>query len=143
MKVSAKLSALKTIKWYEYAVRFLLGGCVTVVAGLLAKHYGPVFGGLFLAFPAIFPASATLVEKHQRQKKRRAGIVESNRGQEAAGLDAAGATLGSLGLAVFALVIWKLLPVWNVWVVFATAIACWLGVSVGLWWIRKKHFSRS
>jgi hypothetical protein len=42
----------------------LLGGVVTVVAGLLAKHYGPVFGGLFLAFPAIFPASATLVDKH-------------------------------------------------------------------------------
>jgi Protein of unknown function (DUF3147) len=143
MKVSAKLSVLKTIKWYEYAVRFLLGGCVTVVAGLLAKYYGPVFGGLFLAFPAIFPASATLVEKHQRQKKRHAGIVETNRGQEAAGLDAAGATLGSLGLAVFALVIWKLLPVWNVWVVFATAIACWLGVSVGLWLIRKKHFMKS
>ena len=143
MKVSAKLSALKTIKWYEYAVRFLLGGCVTVFAGLLAKHYGPIFGGLFLAFPAIFPASATLVEKHQRQKKQRAGIVKTTRGREAAGLDAAGAMLGSLGLAVFALVIWKLLPVWNVWVVFATAIACWLGVSVGLWLIRKKHFSRS
>jgi hypothetical protein len=143
MKVSAQLSALKTTKWYEYAARFLLGGCVTVVAGLLAKYYGPVFGGLFLAFPAIFPASATLVEKHQRQKKRRAGIIETTRGQQAAGLDAGGAILGSLGLAVFALIIWKLLPVWNVWIVFMTAVVCWLGVSVGLWLIRKKHFSRS
>jgi len=62
MKVSANFSALKKTKWYEYAVRFLLGGSVTVIAGLLAKYYGPVFGGLFLAFPAIFPASATLVD---------------------------------------------------------------------------------
>lgn len=143
MKVSANLSALKTTRWYEYAVRFVLGGCVTAGAGLIAKHYGPVFGGLFLAFPAIFPASATLVEKHQRQKKRRAGIVDTKRGQEAAGLDAAGATLGSLGLTAFALVVWRLLPGWNVWAVFAMAIAGWLGVSVGLWLIRKKHIAQS
>jgi Protein of unknown function (DUF3147) len=91
MKVSANFSALKKTKWYEYAVRFLLGGTVTVVAGLLAKHYGPVFGGLFLAFPAIFPASATLVDKHERQKKHRAGIPQTTRGRQVAGVDAAGA----------------------------------------------------
>src|ERR1700721_2059300 len=110
MKVSANFSALKKTKWYEYAVRFLLGGSVTVVAGLLAKHYGPVFGGLFLAFPAIFPASATLVEKHERQKKRKAGIVNTARRREAAALDAWGATRGILGLVFFALLVWKLLP---------------------------------
>jgi hypothetical protein len=30
--------------------------------GLLAKKFGSTVGGLFLAFPAIFPASATLIE---------------------------------------------------------------------------------
>jgi hypothetical protein len=143
MKVSADFSALKKIKWYEYAVRLLLGGSVTVIAGLLAKRYGPVFGGLFLAFPAIFPASATLVEKHERQKKQRAGIVKSTRGQQAAGMDAAGAALGSIGLAAFALVIWKLLPVWNGGATFAAAVAAWLCVSFALWWIRKKHWLHS
>src|SRR6202163_934628 len=102
MKVSANFSAVKKTKWYEYAVRFVLGGSVTVVAGLLAKYYGPVFGGLFLAFPAIFPASATLVEKHERQKKQRAGIAQTTRGRQAAAPDAAGAVSGSIGLAVFA-----------------------------------------
>jgi hypothetical protein len=143
MKVCADFSALKTTKWYEYAVRFLLGGSVTVVAGILAKYYGPVFGGLFLAFPAIFPASATLIDKHEREKKQRAGIKHTPRGRQMAGVDAAGAALGSLGLATFAYIIWKLLPVWNVAVVLMVAVVVWFCVSVALWWIRKKHWSRS
>jgi hypothetical protein len=143
MKISANFSALKKTKWYEYAVRFLLGGSVTVVAGLLAKYYGPVFGGLFLAFPAIFPASATLVDKHERQKKQRAGIAQTTRGRQVAGVDAAGAALGSLGLATFAYTIWKLLPVWNVAGVFTVAVGAWLCVAVTLWRIRKKHWRHS
>ena len=140
MKVSANFTALKKTKWYEYAVRFLLGGSVTVVAGLLAKYHGPAFGGLFLAFPAIFPASATLVDKHERQKKQRAGIRQTTRGRQVAGVDAAGAALGSLGLATFAYIIWKLLPVWNVIGVFIAAVGAWVCVSVTMWWIRKKHW---
>src|ERR1700693_5432550 len=114
MRVSANFSVLKKTKWYECAVRFLLGGSVTVIAGLLAKYYGPVLGGLFLAFPAIFPASATLVDKHEREKKQRAGIKQTTRGRQVAGVDAAGAALGSLGLATFAFIIWKLLSLWIV-----------------------------
>ena len=64
MRVSLHLLALRQTKWYEYAVRFLFGGTITVLAGVIAKQYGPTMGGLFLAFPAIFPAGATLVEKH-------------------------------------------------------------------------------
>jgi len=143
MKVSANFSALKKTTWYEYAVRFLLGGSVTVVAGLLAKYYGPVFGGLFLAFPAIFPASATLVDKHEKEKKQRAGIPQTTRGRQVAGVDAAGAALGSLGLATFACIIWKLLPVWNVAGVFIAAVAAWLCVSCALWWVLKKHWRHS
>jgi hypothetical protein len=140
MKVSADFSTLKKTKWYEYAVRFLLGGSVTVVAGILARYYGPVFGGLFLAFPAIFPAGATLVDKHERQKKQRAGIQQTTRGRQVAGVDAAGAALGSLGLATFGYIIWKLLPVWNVAAVFLLAVTGWLCVSCALWWLRKKHW---
>ena len=143
MKVSANFSALKKTKWYEYAVRFLLGGSLTVIAGLLAKFYGPVFGGLFLAFPAIFPASATLVDKHEREKKQRAGIKHTTRGRQVAGVEAAGAALGSLGLATFAYIIWKLLPVWDVTGVFFTAVSAWLFISLTLWWIRKKHWRHS
>lgn len=103
------VSALKGTRWHEFAVRFVFGGAITVITGVLAKKYGPVFGGLFLAFPAIFPASATLVQKHETEKKRRAGITFSTRGRLAAALDARGAIMGGVGLIVFAAVMWKLL----------------------------------
>src|ERR1700689_3955358 len=113
MRVTFDFSALAKTRWYEYGVRFLFGGAITVVAGLLAKKFGPVFGGLFLAFPAIFPASATLVEKHEREKNQKAGIAHTARGRQAAALDAEGAVMGSIGLSCFAFTVWKFLPRWN------------------------------
>jgi hypothetical protein len=73
MNVSFNLGALATTKWYEYLVRFASGGAITVTAGILAKHFEPVFGGLFLAFPAIFPAGATLVAKHETPEETECG----------------------------------------------------------------------
>jgi hypothetical protein len=142
MKVTFDLSTLAGTRWYEYGVRFLLGGAITVIAGLIAKQFGPVFGGLFLAFPAIFPASATLVEKHEQEKKQKAGIMNTTRGRQAAALDARGATIGSLGLICFALLVWKLLPVWNAGVVLVAALFLWLGVSVVIWRASKRHWGR-
>ena len=130
MRVSAHFSALKETKWYEFAVRFFFGGAITVITGLLAKHYGPVFGGLFLAFPAIFPASATLVEKHEREKKQRAGIMHTIRGRQSAALDARGAAIGSLGLIVFAIVVWRFLERWNAPLTLLVALLVWLSVSI-------------
>ena len=115
MIVQLNPSALRETHWYEYLIRFALGGAVTVVAGLIAARFGPVVGGLFLAFPAIFPASATLIEKHVRRHKEKAGLSGVRRGREAAALDAAGAALGSLGLAAFALVIWLLIERLRLW----------------------------
>jgi hypothetical protein len=80
----------------------VLGGLVTVIAGLLAKAFGPVFGGLFLAFPAIVPASVTLIAKRERQTKARHGLDGMVRGGQAAALDAAGIVLGVVGLGCFA-----------------------------------------
>jgi hypothetical protein len=108
MIVRAKLSALKQGHWYEYLVRFGLGGIATVVAGLVADTWGPAAGGLFLAFPAIFCASATLIEKHERERKKKKGLKGKERGKDAAALDAAGAGLGSIALAVFGAVVWFL-----------------------------------
>jgi hypothetical protein len=140
MRVSIHLSALRKTKWYEYAVRFVFGGAISVLAGLVAKKYGPVLGGLFLAFPAIFPASATLVEKHERQKKKKAGITKTIRGRQAAALDAYGAALGAVGLFFFAVVVWMFLREYNVELVLFAATAMWTLASVLLWRARKSPF---
>jgi len=142
MNISLNLSALAKTRWYEYLVRFVFGGAITVTAGILAKHFGPVFGGLFLAFPAIFPASATLVAKHENQKKKNAGIAASSRGRQAAALDAAGAALGCAGLAGFAFTVWKLLPRYNSTLIFLAATAVWLALAILSWFIWKKHLCR-
>lgn len=141
MKINFDFSALAKIKWYEYAVRFLFGGAITVIAGLLAKRFGPVFGGLFLAFPAIFPASATLVEKHEKEKKQKAGIAYTLRGRQAAALDAEGASMGAIGLVCFAFTVWKLLPHWNAMLVLPAALGIWLAVSVSIWRLGKSRWT--
>jgi uncharacterized membrane protein (GlpM family) len=133
------LASLRRVQWHEYVVRFLLGGTITVVTGLIAKTWGPVIGGLFLAFPAIFPASATLLDKHERQKKRKAGIPATIRGRLAVGLDARGATLGSVAMGAFALLIWKALPAHNAAMVLGGALLLWTIIAISLWRLRKLH----
>src|SRR3984957_16087318 len=64
-RVQLNLPSLKETKPHEYAVRFLFGGLCTVLAGLIAERFGPGIGGLFLAFPAIFPAGTSLIESHE------------------------------------------------------------------------------
>lgn len=115
---------------------------MTVGAGLIAKEFGPGVGGLFLAFPAIFPAGATLIEKHEKEKREKAGLHGSVRGRKAAGIDAAGAALGSFGLFAFALVVKRFLVGHSSWLVLAGATVIWLAVSLLLWQIRKRKWSR-
>jgi hypothetical protein len=135
MIVQFKASAIRQTRWYEYLVRFVLAGAMTVVAGLIAARFGPVTGGLFLAFPAIFPASATLIEKHVRERKEKAGLPGARRGKEAAALDAAGAVLGSFGLA-FGLVIWLMIVQSPAWALVLAA-ASWLAVAVLGWQVQR------
>lgn len=138
MQVKVDPSALKRAQWHEYAIRFLVGGLITAIAGIIAKEYGAGVGGLFLAFPAIFPASATLIEKHETEKKREHGLDGTERGKEAASVDAAGAAMGSMGLFVFALLVWQFMPSHKAWLVAVAATLCWLSVSVLIWHIRKR-----
>ncbi len=139
MKILINLAALRQVKWYEHFTRFLLGGVISVLAALIAKALGPTVGGLFLAFPAIFPASATLLDKHEREKKQRAGIPVTIRGRLAVGLDARGAAMGSLALAAFAWVVWKMLPHASSSGTLGAALAIWIGLAVAIWRARKLH----
>ncbi len=92
-RIRVDIGKVKETSWKGYAIRFLFGGVVTAFTGWVAAKSGPVVGGLFLAFPAILPASVTLVREHEDA--------------DAAGQDAYGAMLGSIGLAAFGAVIWE------------------------------------
>ena len=137
MAVKLKLSTLAEGHWYEYAIRFVLGGAATMLAGWIATEWGPVIGGLFLAFPAIFPASATLVVKHERERKENAGLQGAKRGRDAAALEAAGAVLGSVGLMGFGTIVWQSASANPVVALCGSALA-WLAVSFALWLLRRR-----
>lgn len=136
MIVKAQFSRLRQTAWWEYAVRFLFGGIVTAITGLIAKEFGAVVGGLFLAFPGIFPASVTLVERHERNKKRQKGLHGERRGRAASALVAAGAVAGSIGLLAFATLAWWGFPRFGEWQTLAAALAGWVVLSLAAWFIR-------
>ena len=146
MIVKLSTSALKDSHWYEYLIRFVLGGAVTAFTGAISTQFGASIGGLFLALPATFCASATLIAPHEEQRKRRAGLHGHRRGQEAAALDAAGAALGSMGMLAFALVFLLLVEQYAPMAFFA-ALAVWAVISVAAWWTwlhaRVSHRQRS
>jgi hypothetical protein len=142
MIVHARLSAIKGIKPHEWILRFVFGGAVCLIAGLIAQRFGPVIGGFFLAFPAIFPASASLVEAHEEQHKARVGFDGTNRGRVVAAIDALGTAMGCIGLAGFAFVFWIWLPRTGLLQTFILASLVWLTLSVGVWLLRKKHVLR-
>ena len=142
MRIAANLSSLKQTNLREHLVRFVLGGAVTVAAGLIAQQWGPVIGGLFLAFPAIFPASATLVEKHERERKQRQGLHGEKRGIDVAAGDAAGAAMGSVGLSAFAAICWWFLPRYSPGLVLAAATLMWSFSAGSIWFLRKRHCRR-
>ena len=79
-----------------------------------------------------------MIEKHEREKKEDAGVPPGKRGRMVAGVDAGGAALGTMGLAVFALVLWQWLPGNSAWQVLSAALAGWILVSTGLWWLRRR-----
>lgn len=138
MRVKIDTSGLKETNWQQLLLRFVFGGLITAAAGLIAKIYGPAVGGLFLAFPAIFPATATLIEKHERERKREAGVHGKVRARKAVAIDAAGASMGAMGLLAFAFVVQKLIVTHRPSVIIIAATAAWMAVSYLLWIIRKR-----
>jgi hypothetical protein len=133
MKIKVDTSAVGRTRWYEYVIRFVFGGLVTATAGVIAKQFGPAIGGLFLAFPAIFPAAATLIESHEKRKKRKAGFDGTRRGRQAAGIDAAGAVLGAIGLFGFATVLRVSIGSMPPWLSLALATLAWAVISFAGW----------
>ncbi|MGA2649766.1 MAG: DUF3147 family protein [Terracidiphilus sp.] len=141
MLIEVDASSLSETKPHEYALRFLFGGTCTAIAGLIANRYGPAVGGLFLAFPAIFPAAASLIQDHEKRRKAAIGKDGSRRGKNAAALDAFGATLGCLGLIAFALVLWKFADGFPPVAILGIAFASWALIAFAAWLVRQ-HWPR-
>ena len=121
-----KLGAFEEHSWRAYAARFILGGIITTLAWVVAHRFGPAVGGLFLAFPAILPASMTLVREHS--------------GKQAALNGALGAAAGSLGLVAFGGVVWLLATRIAAWQVLGAATLAWFVVSTMLWAVLEIGF---
>lgn len=120
------LAELKNTSGAQYAGRFVFGGMVAALAALITRQGGPVAGGLFLAFPAMLPASLTLVNERD--------------GRKCAYDDARGACLGSIGLAVFAAVVWSLATARvHASVPLLAALVAWMLTSGGLWWVALRR----
>ena len=118
--VGFEWSKITQVKPIEMGVRFLFGAVVALVAAIVGTLAGPKIGGLFLAFPAILPASLTLIEKKE-------GIAK-------AWSDASGGAIGAIGMAAFALTAILLLRV-NPVLALALALIAWIVVSTGLYFL--------
>lgn len=110
-------SRLARPPWAALAGRFGFGAGIAIVAGLVGMRFGPLLGGLFLAFPAVLPAALSMIERKE--------------GEEKADVDAIGAVLGSGGMLAFALVAALGVPV-SAFPALALASAAWIVVAAGL-----------
>ena len=116
-------SKLRKARPPELLIRFAFGGGIALVAAIAGSVFGPRFGGLFLAFPAVLPAALTLIEKQEGTTK--------------AWADASGGVLGAIGLAAFAFTALQLLRS-NPLVALALALLAWLLVSEGLYFLFRE-----
>jgi len=112
----------------DYVVRFVFGAAISLVAGLMGIKFGPVVGGLCLGFPAILPASLTLIEKKE--------------GKEEASIDSLGAILGAVALVAFAVVVSMWVTKWGVVASVVVALLVWVAVSAALYGLVAAVFRR-
>jgi len=118
-RVGFDWSTLGSVKPAELGIRFAFGAAIALVAGVAGAVAGPRFGGLFLAFPAVLPATLTLIEKKEGMTK--------------AWADASGGVLGALGLGAFAFT--AMLLRWNPVGALLLALVAWAAVSAGLYFL--------
>ena len=114
-----QLKRLREARPSGLLVRFAFGFVISVAAALLSMRFGNRFGGLFLAFPAILPASLTLIEKKH--------------GDNPASINAMGAVLGGTALLAFATACAGLLTRVHSLLAIVLATAAWLLVATGLY----------
>lgn len=114
------------------------GGLITAIAGVIAKQFGPAVGGLFLAFPAIFPASATLMEKDESQKKEKRDYTAPRAEGKPRVWTPLAQRWGASVCSCLLLIVWHFIPNHRACAVLQIGTLVGLGVSVMMWMIRKR-----
>jgi Protein of unknown function (DUF3147) len=119
---------LHETRWEDLLVRFVFGATVSVAAGTVGLAFGARVGGMLLAFPAILPATLTLIAKQE--------------GERRSFHDLQGTVAGACGLVGFGVVAAIAFGHLNVLVVLALALMAWCVVAGGLYlvwatWLRR------
>lgn len=109
------VSKVRDVNVKQMGARFALGAVVSVGAGIISHGVGARIGGVFLAFPAILPASLTFVQHKE--------------GTHTADRDALGAVLGGFALVVFAAIGESMFGRHNSALVLLLALCGWLVAS--------------
>jgi len=112
----------------DYLLRFAFGAAISLLAALVGMAVGPKLGGIFLGFPAILPASLTLIQKKA--------------GKEEAAVDSEGAILGAIAMVVFALLVAVSVQAWGVVPSLAAALVAWTVVAIALYALVMAVFHR-
>lgn len=126
--MGAHLASLRHLPVSDLIIRFAFGAIISTVAGVVSVLVGSEPGGIFLAFPAILPATLTLVEKEEGER-------------QAEDLDV-GSILGAAAMAVFAALVWLYMEDHSAPLVLAGATAGWLVSAVLLYLGLRFLFAR-
>lgn len=121
VRPNVDLLSIRKTRPRDYAIRFAFGAVISVVAALISKAAGARLGGAFLAFPAILPASLTLIQEKD--------------GSRDADRDAVGSVLGGLALVAFAVVAEIAFGRIPAPTVLACCVAGWLAAAFVLYWL--------
>lgn len=121
-----RFEALRRVAPADIGLRFAFGALVSMVAAIIGHVTTPIVGGLFLGFPAILPATVTLLEKRD--------------GEAQAVSDVRGAVFGAAAMIVFAVVAAALL-IRSAWVALLLALLAWVVVS-GLLYVAVRALLR-
>jgi hypothetical protein len=90
-RIGVELGRLREVSLRDLGIRFAAGAATSLGAALIGTFVGSRPSGPFLAFPAIYMAGLTLIERKE--------------GEEEATATARGAVVGALALAAFAIVV--------------------------------------
>jgi hypothetical protein len=114
------LFQFRQTRWQDLVIRFIFGATISVVAGIVGLTLGARVGGILLGFPAILPATLTLIAKEE--------------GERHSFHDLLGTIAGAFGLVGFGVVAALAIGRMNVFIALALALVAWV-VIVGLFYL--------